>query len=320
METDIKRIALSVIEKELKAVNELTKHVNKHFTNAIKMLSECKGKIVILGMGKSGIIGQKIASTLSSTGTVAFFLNPAECGHGDLGVIVRKDNVLALSKSGETGEIVKLLPYMKRFGIKVITMTSDAKSTLARGSDEVILIGDIEEACPFNLAPTSSSTAMLVMGDAIAVSLLKIKKFKKEDFAVVHPGGDLGRRLMKVEELMHKGRELPLVYTDTNMRDVLAEIITKKFGVAMVINKAGYLKGIIVDGDLKRILIKDPDIMKLKAGVVMTKNPKTIRKTELIESALNTMEGKITSLIVTDFKKKPVGLIHIHDILKTGVM
>ncbi len=317
---DVLKIGLDTIEKELEAIKILKSKLNESFTQTVELIYACKGKVIITGMGKSGVIGQKVAATMTSTGTPAFFMNPAEGSHGDLGLIVRDDIVIALSKSGETDEIVKILPYFKRHDIKLITMTSAPDSILAKNSDVVLDIGIVEEACPLNLAPTSSTTAQLVLGDALAVALLKINNFTEEDFALLHPGGLLSKKLLKVKDLMHTGNDLPLVDENEKMRNVISKIMEKKFGVAVVINKKGKMQGILVDGDLKRILLKSENIMDKPIKEFMTTHPRTIESDELVAKALQIMEGKITSLIIKDKDDKPIGLLHIHDILKSGLV
>jgi len=270
-------------------------------------------------MGKSGIIGKKIAATLTSTGTPAFFLDPAEGSHGDLGLVMQEDIIIVLSKSGETDEIVKIVPYIKRFNAKLITITSSPRSILARNSDIILDLGVVEEACPLNLAPTSSTTAQLVLGDAIAVALLKMRNFTKEDYAQFHPGGMLSKKLLKVSDIMHTGKELPLVNENDSMKKVISRILEINYGVAIIVNNKKKLTGIIVDGDLKRILMKTNEFMDKPAKEFMIKNPRTINKDALVAKALKIMEGKITSLIITNSKNEPIGLLHIHDILKSGI-
>ncbi len=317
----IKNTGLKVIQDEIAALHKMKKSLNENsaFEKAVDLILKAKGKVIITGMGKSGLIGQKIAATMTSTGTPAFFINPGEASHGDLGLIMKNDIVIMLSKSGETDELVKLIPFFKRFSVKLILITSRKKSILAQHSDIVINLNVEKEACPLNLAPTSSTTAQLVVGDAIAVALLKAKGFTRDDFAIFHPGGLLSKQLLQVKELMHTGDELPVVYENTKMKEVISVIIDKKLGVAIVIDKNRKLKGIIVDGDLKRIIIKSEKFLDKPVKEFMTKNPKTISETELIAKALTIMEGKITSLIVTDKKSRPIGLLHIHDILKSRV-
>ncbi len=316
---EILKTGLKVINDEIKALEVAKKKLGKNFEEAVRLIYNTKGKVIVTGMGKSGVIAKKIAATLTSTGTPAFYLNPAEGSHGDLGIILREDVVIALSKSGETDEIVRILPYLKRFNIPLITITSKPNSIIARNSDVVINIGIEDEACPLNLAPTSSSTAQLVIGDAIAIALLKLRNFTEQDFALLHPGGLLSKKLLKVKDLMHTGDELPLVNENATMREVITTIIDKKFGVAIIVNDKNKLVGIIVDGDLKRILMKTDYIMDKKASQFMTRNPKTIDADELVAKALKVMEGKITSLIIKNEKDEPIGLLHIHDILKAGI-
>lgn len=316
---EILKTGIKVIDDEIKALQTAKKKLGKNFEEAVKLIYNTRGKVIVTGMGKSGVIAKKIAATLTSTGTPAFYLNPAEGSHGDLGIILREDIVIALSKSGETDEIVRILPYLKRFNIPLITITSKPNSIIARNSDVVINMGIEDEACPLNLAPTSSSTAQLVIGDAIAIALLKLRNFTEQDFALLHPGGLLSKKLLKVKDLMHTGDQLPLVNENATMREVISTIIDKKFGVAIIVNDKNKLVGIIVDGDLKRILMRTDYIMDKKASQFMTKNPKTIDADELVAKALKIMEGKITSLIIKNEKDEPIGLLHIHDILKAGI-
>ena len=319
MKKDILNIGKETVKKEIKALEILKNKMNDSFSRAIELIYQSKGKVIITGMGKSGIIGKKIAATLTSTGTPAFFLDPAEGSHGDLGLILGEDVVIVLSKSGETDEIVKILPCIKRFDVKIITITSSPESILAKNSDVILDLGVVEEACPLNLAPASSTTAQLVLGDAIAVALLKMRNFTKEDYALFHPGGLLSKKLLNVEDIMHTGDELPLVNENDSMRNVILKILEINFGVAMIVNNKNKLVGIIVDGDLKRIVMKTDDFMDKPAKQFMIRNPKTIKKHELVAKALKIMEGKITSLVIKNEKNEPVGLLHIHDILKSGV-
>lgn len=317
-------IAKEVISIEREAINDLEKKLDDSFVKACEILYNCKGKVVVTGIGKSGIIGQKIASTLASTGTPAFFMHPAEGLHGDLGVLSRNDVVIAISNSGQSEEILKILPIIKRFGVKLIVMTGKKRSTLAKAGDVVLDIGVKKEACPLNLAPTASTTVTLVLGDALAVALIKLRGFSENDFAIRHPGGTLGRRLLlKVSDIMHEGNDIPLVLEDTLMKDTIYEISSKKLGITGVISDKGDLIGVITDGDLRRALEKHHDILNRKAGEIMTRNPKWILKDELAAKALETMERySITSLFVFEKEgaKKPVGIIHLHDLLKAGVV
>lgn len=317
-------IGKEVINTELEAIKELLKRLDNSFEEACKIFYECKGKVIVTGIGKSGIIGQKIAATFASTGTPAFFMHPAEGLHGDLGVISKNDVVLAISNSGASEEVVKLLPIFKRLGIKIVVMTGKKRSILGKAGDVVLDISVKREACPFNLAPTASTTVTLVLGDAIAVALIKMRGFKEEDFALRHPGGALGKRLiLKVSDLMHKNEEIPLVKEDVLMREAIFEITSKKLGFTGVIDEKRRLLGIITDGDLRRALTKYEDILNKKAKDIMTSNPKWIIKDELAAKALQVMENySITSLFVFDSDKKQnlVGVIHLHDILKAGIV
>jgi arabinose-5-phosphate isomerase len=316
--------AKKVLQIEAEAVFSLIDKVDTNFIKALKLLYECKGRVVITGMGKSGIIGEKIAGTLASTGTLALFLHPAEGMHGDLGMVSKEDVLIAISNSGETEEINRLLPSIKRLGIKLIAMTGNINSTLAQNSDVVLDVGVKEEACPLGLVPTASTTATLAMGDALAVALLKKKGFKEEDFAILHPGGTLGRKLLiRVEDIMHTGDEIPKVTKDTLMREALFEMTSKRLGVTTVVDDKDRLIGIITDGDLRRLIEnrKDEDIWDFKAGQVMTKNPKTISAKALGATAVAKMEEHaITSLLITNKQKKLIGIIHLHDLLKAGVV
>ncbi|MCX7991639.1 MAG: KpsF/GutQ family sugar-phosphate isomerase [Proteobacteria bacterium] len=316
--------AKEVIDIEIKALDEIKKKIDKNFEVACKILFECKGKVVVTGIGKSGIIGQKIAATFASTGTPAFFMHPSEGLHGDLGVLSKNDVVLAISNSGETEEIVKILPIIKRLGNLLIVMSGRKRSSLAKAGDVFLDIGVKKEACPLNLAPTASTTATLALGDALAVALIKMRGFKEEDFAFRHPAGALGRKLfLKVSDLMHKGEDIPLVNESTNMKDTIYVISSKKLGVTGVINSQGKLVGIITDGDLRRAIEKHENIFKMKASDIMTKNPKWILGNEMAVKALQIMENySITTLFVFDKPDTttPTGIIHLHDILKAGIV
>jgi arabinose-5-phosphate isomerase len=316
--------AKQVLQIEAKAIEQLSGRINEQFVQAVELMLACEGKVVVTGVGKSGIIGQKIASTLASTGTPAFFLHPTEGIHGDLGMLEKKDIVVAISNSGETDELSQILPLIKRYGNKLIALTGQAKSTLARAGDVVLDVSVAEEACPLGLAPTASTTATLAMGDALAVALLEKRGFKKEDFAIRHPGGKLGKRLLlKVCDLMHVGDELPMVYEETLMKGALVEITTKRLGVTGVMNKRQELVGVITDGDLRRALERHTDLLERTAGEVMTKNPKWIEADTLAAQAVQQMEEhSITSLFVFDKaeERTPRGIIHLHDLLKAGVV
>ena len=316
--------AKQVLKIEADAVFDLINKVNENFVRAVEILSECQGKVIITGIGKSGIISQKIASTLASTGTPAFFLHPAEGIHGDLGMIGKRDVVVAVSNSGETNEIAQLLPLIKRIGIKLIVMTGNLNSLLAQSGDVVIDIGVKEEACPLGLVPTASSTAAMAMGDALALALLEKRGFEPEDFALLHPGGSLGKKLiLKVDDLMHRGKEVPLVQHDTLMKEALLVMTSKRLGVTGVVNEKEELIGIITDGDLRRALEKYDDLLNKKAQEIMTRNPMVISKDELAAKAVQMMEEfSITSLFILEERgsRKPLGILHMHDLLKAGIV
>lgn len=318
---DITDIAKSVIDIEARAVSNLKNSINDDFRRAIDILYACKGRVIVTGMGKSGLIGKKIAATLSSTGTPSYFLHPAESTHGDSGIITRDDVIIAISNSGETQELLNLLPIIKRFGVRIIAMTGGLNSTLSKNSDVTLDISIEKEACPLNKAPTASTTATLAMGDAVAICLLEKRGFTEEDFLTFHPGGALGKGfLYKVEDLMITGDRLPIVDENELFTDVIQIISDKKLGVAILVNQNNEMTGVLTDGDIRRTLIKYSNIQGLKAKEVMTANPKTILPEELAAKALNLMEKySITALAVTDETRKPVGILHIHDLLKAGV-
>lgn len=315
--------AKRVLRIEANAISSLIERIGEDFLKAIDILYHCEGRVVVTGMGKSGIIGKKIAATLASTGTPALFLHPAEGIHGDLGMITKGDVLIAISNSGETEELNKILPLIKRLDIKLISLTGGLNSSLAKASDVVLDVGVKEEACPLGLVPTASTTATLAMGDALSIALLEKRGFKEEDFAFFHPGGALGKKLLlKVEDLMHKGKDIPKVHEDTFMKDAILEISSKKLGMTSVVDPEGKLCGIITDGDLRRWLEKGVvDIFRTKAKEVMTMNPKTIEGDALAAKAVAMMEQySITSLIIVDNDKRPEGIIHLHDLLKAGVV
>jgi len=322
----MKEQAKRVLKIEADAVAALIDRIDERFEQAVEIILNCEGRVVVTGMGKSGLIGKKIAATLASTGTPALFLHPAEGIHGDLGMVTRGDTVIALSNSGETEEISRMLPALKRLGIKLISLTGNSESTLAKNSDVVINVGVKEEACPLGLAPTASTTATLAMGDAIAVALLDKRGFKEEDFACFHPGGTLGKKLLlRVRDLMHIGDAIPAVSDTTLIKDAIYEISSKKMGITSVLDGAGKLVGVISDGDLRRWMEKTEktgeNLLTKKAKDIMTRNPKVISREALAAEAVATMEkNSITCLIVADRDKKPEGVIHLHDLLKVGVV
>ena len=314
--------AKKVIRIEAEALQSLADSIDEAFRQAVVMILSCRGRVVVTGMGKSGLIGQKIASTLSSTGTPSIFLHPAEGVHGDLGMIMKGDVVVAISNSGETEEILRILPVIKRLGAHLVSVAGNPASTLARAGDVFLPVTIKEEACPLGLAPTASTTATLALGDALAVALLVERGFREEDFALFHPGGALGKKLLlRVEDLMHSGDAIPLVGTGVLMRDALFVITAKGLGVTGVTDDTGALVGIITDGDLRRALERGVDIMSVSAGEMMTKNPKRILQSELAAKALNVMEEfAITSLFVVGKDGgAPVGIVHLHDLLKAGL-
>lgn len=315
-------IARKVLRIEAEAITNLIQKIDHNFLKVLEIVYLCKGKVIITGVGKSGLIGKKIAATLTSTGTPAFFFHSADGMHGDLGIITKQDVVIAISNSGETREIINLLPSIKRKGVNFICITSKPNSTLAKRSDIVLDIGVEKEACPLNLAPTASSTATLALGDALAIALLERRNFKEDDFAMIHPGGSLGKKLLfKVSDLMHTHQDIPKVTTCISMKDALREMSSKKLGFTCVVDEENKLVGIITDGDLRRLIEKISNIWDLSAGEAMTKNPKTISKTDLAAKAIAIMEKyAITSLVVVDNDKEIEGVIHLHDLLKAGVV
>jgi arabinose-5-phosphate isomerase len=308
--------AKRVLRIEAEAIAGLIERLDARFEQAVELLYGCKGRVVVTGMGKSGLIGRKIAATFASTGTPSLFLHAAEAAHGDLGMLVTADVVLAISASGETEELLDLLETLKRLGIRLVTLTAKPRSTLAQASDIVLDIAVKEEACSLNLAPTASTAAALAMGDALAISLLERRGFKEEDFAALHPGGKLGKRLRRLENLMHAGESLPCVAPGAKMPDVIYEMSRKGLGLAAVVDGDRKLLGIITDGDLRRMMQQRPhDALSLSAGECMSKNPVTLSRTELAASALRVMEEKrITSVLVVDAERRVEGVVHIHDL------
>jgi len=307
---------------EAKAVNALIPRLDQAFVRACRLCLECKGRVVVTGMGKSGHVGSKIAATLASTGTPAFFLHPAEAGHGDIGMITRQDVVLAISNSGETEEIAMLVPHILRLGVPLITFTGHAASTLARAATVSVDVSVPEEACPLNLAPTASTTATLAMGDALAVALLKCRGFTEQDFARSHPGGSLGRRLLlRVEDIMRTGKDVPMVTADTLLAQGLMEMSRKALGMTTIVDAQQHLVGVFTDGDLRRALDKQLDVHRTRMGEVMTKGGRSIRPNELAAEAVHLMElHAITALPVVDADAVLVGALNVHDLLRAGVM
>jgi len=315
-------IAKEVLRKEASAIIKIMNEIDDDIDKVVNILYSCSGRVVFIGAGKSGLICKKISSTLSSVGTASMFLHPADSLHGDIGMLQKDDVVVIVSNSGETEEIIKILPWIKRMGLPTIVITGRRDSTIGEYGD-IVLCVSVEEACPYNIIPTSSTTATLALGDAIAISLMEKKGFKLEDFAYLHPGGAIGRRLLlKVEDLMHTGNEIPKVYEDMPMKYVIFEITSKRLGVAGVFNRNEELTGIITDGDLRRAIERYDNIMAKNAADLMTRNPKTIKRDNLAAHALKKMEDfSITSLFVMedDENRHPVGIIHIHDLLKAKI-
>jgi arabinose-5-phosphate isomerase len=314
-------LARKVLRTEAAAILSLVDRIDGEFERAVQVLYDCSGRVIVTGMGKSGIICRKIAATLTSTGTSAWFLHPAEAIHGDLGAIRDDDVVIALSHSGETEELVRLLESIRRIGAKLVAITGNVKSTLARAADVTLDCSIDEEACPMNLAPTASTTAALALGDALAMTLLVRKGFREEDFASLHPGGKLGRRLMRVEHVMHSGKAAPIVSTGTRMPDVFHEMSSKRLGMTCVVDDNGQLVGVFTDGDLRRLMSRAADVLGLTAGEVMTPRPITLARDLLAVEALKIMEThKITSVVVVDAGGAIEGVIHLHDLWRTQMI
>ena len=318
-EKEIIQTGQDVLFTEARAVEALILKLDKNFARAVNLLSKINTRVIVIGMGKSGLVGRKIAATMTSCGTPATFIHPAEAGHGDLGMIQEEDVIIAISYSGETKEINELLEFIKRLGIKLISITGNKKSKLAQYSDIVLDASVEKEAGLSGFVPTASSTAALALGDSLAISVMEKKGFSEKDFALFHPKGQLGKRLLKVRNLMHKGREIPLIFANTPMKDVLEEMTKKEFGLTCIIDEEERIIGIITDGDLRRILLQyKDDVINKKAQDCMTKNPVTIDKNVLATEALNIMEKKkITSLIIKNKEEKIEGIIHLHDLWRT---
>lgn len=317
--------ARQVLRMEAEAVLEQVERIDEHFKAAVEMIMACPGRTVITGMGKSGIIGRKMAATLASTGTPSFYLHPAEGIHGDLGMVTEGDVVIALSNSGETGEVLHILPSLRRIGAKLIAMVGNPNSTLAKNSDIVLNVGVAREACPLGLAPTSSTTAALAYGDALALALLSKRKFTASQFAVFHPGGSLGRKLLlTVEDIMHSGTENPLVKADISVQDALFVITDKGLGAVSVVDDDNKMLGVLTDGDIRRGLSKGVDFLKRPVTELMTASPKTITKEKLAAQALHIMESNrpkpITVLPVVDAENHVIGLLHMTDLVRQGVV
>lgn len=310
-----------VIRIEARAVAELESRIDDNFVRAVEMIYRCKGRVTVTGMGKSGIIARKIVATLNSTGTPSLFLHPSDAVHGDLGMVRKEDVVICISKSGDTAELYKLIPIFKRIGVPVIAMVGNMNSKLAQNVDVVLDVSVKEEACPFDLAPTSSTTATLAFGDALAMALLDKRKFTPEEFAMYHPGGNLGKRLLlKIEELMVGGDAIPKVKQNIPLRDAILEMTSKRLGATCVVDDDGKLIGIITDGDLRRLLQKTSDVTHITAEMMMNKHPKTISPEMLAAVALQEMEAhNISQLVVVDARRYPVGVVHLHELVKAGL-
>ena len=312
----------AVIRTEAEMISRLASRIGEDFARACQHLLDCTGRIIVIGVGKSGHISKKIAATLASTGSPAFFIHPSEARHGDIGMITRQDVIIAISYSGESEEMVTLLPYIKRLGVPLIALTGKPHSSLAQNATIHLDVSVEKEACPLGLAPTSSTTAALVMGDALAMALLDNRGFTENDFALSHPGGTLGRRLLlRVNEIMHRSSSIPTVRIGASLKEALVEMTQKKLGMTTVLDAAGKLMGIFTDGDVRRALDNNPDIHQTRVEHVMTKSPKTINSDMLAAEALSIMETyKITSLVITNELQQIDGILHIHDILRAGVI
>jgi len=316
-------IAKTVFQDEIEGLSRVERLIDESFHRAVEAIYRCKGRLIISGVGKSGLVGKKIAATFTSTGTPAFYIHPVEAAHGDLGLVTPDDVVLFISKSGMSDEFRQLQPSFARLGVTIIAMTGNLDSHLAKGSDIVLSTNVTHEACALDLAPTTSTTVSLVMGDALACALMKRRRFKVEDFARFHPSGILGKRLtLRVRELMRTGDRVPVVRQDTSLNESLFEMIEKSVGCVAVVDDSGRLTGIITDGDLKRILVRDPNALSTPVRNVMTRDPKTVEADALAADALSTMElnqpGPLTMYFITDADGRPIGILHIHDILKAG--
>ena len=318
----LKKRAKQVLKIESDSIRRLSSRINRNFEKAVNLIFACKARVVVTGMGKAGIIGNKISSTLASTGTPSLWLHSAEAIHGDLGRVRKQDVVIVISNSGETEEVVKLIPNIKKIGAKLVAITGNKNSTLTRNSDAVLDVSIKEEACPLGLAPMASTTTMLAMGDALCAALMDKRGFKRKDFAFLHPGGSLGKQLLlKVEDIMRKGMQNPIVRENTKVKDVLLRITAARAGSATVTDKKGKLKGIFTDGDLRRHLEEGKDLAAMKVKDVMTKNPKALKKGRLAVEALRILrEYKIDEIPIVDEKYRVIGLVDVQDLLKAGLV
>ena len=313
--------AKEVIRVEAEAVAALSSRINATFVEAVELIFECKGRVIVTGVGKSGLVARKIAATLASTGTAAFFIHAAEGLHGDLGVVREEDVILIVTKSGETNEITGLIPQLKNIGVKLITITGTLDTALTKVSDIVLDASVKEEACPHDLAPTASSTAALVLGDALAVALLERRGFTMEDFASIHPGGNLGKKLLtRMEDLMYTGEQVPIMNEDSLFKDVILEMNRKRFGAVCIVDDSGKLKGIITEGDLRREIEKGEAILQSKASLIMSTEPKVVSSQTLATEVLSILEEhNILQIITVDEEQKPIGMVHLHDLLDAGI-
>ncbi|MFZ4801383.1 MAG: KpsF/GutQ family sugar-phosphate isomerase [Chlorobium sp.] len=311
----------SILEQEAQAILLMAQRLDESFSDAIELLASCTGKIIISGMGKSGIIGQKIAATMSSTGSTALFLHPADAAHGDLGIVAHNDVVLCLSKSGTTEELNFIIPALRQIGAHIIALTGNQRSFLALNADITLDTGIEKEACPYDLAPTTSTTAMLAMGDALAICLMQRKKFTQRDFALTHPKGSLGRRLtVKVSDIMAKGNAVPVVEKKSSVTELILEMTSKRYGVSAIVKSDKSLCGIFTDGDLRRLVQSGKEFLNLNAGEVMTAHPKTVTPETMAKECLDILETyRITQLVVCDDEQQPVGIVHIHDLITLGL-
>lgn len=317
----VRRLAERVLRIEAEAILGVIAKLDERFERAVELLQACTGRVIVTGMGKSGLVGRKLAATLASTGTPAYFLHPAEGVHGDIGMVARGDVVLALSNSGETDEMLAILPPLKRLGVPIVLLTGHPKSTLARQAEVVLDVSVAEEACPMNLAPTSSTTAALAVGDALAMVLLDLRGLRPEDYAALHPRGTLGwRALFRVGDLMHTGEAMPVVTEQASLSEAVREMTRARLGMTTVVDADGRLAGVITDGDLRRLHLQPGPVDALRAGEVATRTPKTIGADDLAAKALEVMEGTITSLVVVDEARRPRGVIHMHDILRAKIV
>ncbi len=312
----------TIIKMEAEAVANVSEVIDNRFIDAIELMLKCKGRVITTGMGKAGLIGKKVAATLASTGTPSFFVHPGEAVHGDLGMITGEDVIIAFSHRGQTEEVLRILPYLKHFKTPLIAVTSNPDSELAKSSDVPLILHVEKEACSLNLAPTSSTTAMLALGDTLAIVLLDARGFGPEDYALRHPGGSLGRRLLtKVSDIMHKGTENPVVDEETPIRDAIYVMTNSKMAATSVVDQSGCLVGFFADGDLRRYLSRDEVDLTLPIGTVMTRNPKVARPDMMAVKALEILESyKIIELPVVDDQNTPIGMVHLHDITRAGIV